>query len=244
VSIWAIADIHASPLDPITGAPSKPMSVFGEHWRDHVDRIENSWNALVRSEDTVIVAGDIDWAMRLDEALPTLRRIGGWNGRKILLRGNHDFWWSSDATTKVRRVLPPNMDLLHNNAITVEGYNVIGVKGSPVPGAIEWTETDAKLLHRETERLKLSIADRDPSLPTIAAFHYPPFFPAQGSTPFVDILQSAGVELCVYGHVHGSQARFGPNGAFDGIEYIPVAADFLDFAPKPLVREGVVVPSG
>lgn len=184
ISIWGIADIHASPLDPVTGVPLKPMSVFGEHWRDHVDRIEENWNASVRPDDTVLVAGDIDWALRLDEALPTLERINRWSGSKILLRGNHDYWWSSDTTSKVRKVLPATIQLLHNNAFVVEGLNIVGAKGSAVPGAIEWTETEAKLLNRETERFKLSLGARDPSLQTIAAFHFPPGYPV----PAIDAL--------------------------------------------------------
>jgi hypothetical protein len=243
MSIWGIADIHASPIDPATGEPTKPMSVFGDHWRNHVDRIEGHWNAAVEPLDTVIIAGDIDWALRLDQALPTLERIGKWNGHKILLRGNHDYWWSSDTTNKVRRILSPNMQLLHNNAITVEGLNVVGTKGSAVPGAIEWTETETKLLNREVERLKLSLADRDLSLRTIAVLHYPPFYPSQGPTPFVDLMQSASVDLCVYGHIHGPQAGSGPRGTVDGITYAPVAADYLEFKPALLVRAGDIVAS-
>lgn len=243
MSIWGIADIHASPIDPDTGQPVKPMSVFGDQWLDHVDRLESNWNAVVEPRDTVIIAGDIDWALRLEDALPTLERIGRWNGHKILLRGNHDYWWSSGATSKVRRILPSNMQLLHNNAITVEGMNLVGTKGSAVPGGIEWTETEAKLLNRETERFMLSLAARDPSLPTIAALHYPPFYPLLGPTSFVDLMRSAPVELCVYGHIHGFQARSGPRGLINGINYVPLAADFLEFKPALLARDGVIVPS-
>lgn len=241
MSIWGIADIHASRLDPETGQPVKPMSVFGDQWLDHVDRIEENWNNSVAPTDTVIVAGDIEWALRLNDALPTLERIGGWKGRKVLLRGNHDYWWSSDTTNKVRRILPPTIQLLHNSAITVEGWNVVGTKGSVVPGAMEWTDTEAKLLNRELQRLELSLAARDTSLPTITALHYPPFYPAQGTTPFVEMMQSASVDLCVYGHIHGLQARSGPNGLVDGIVYVPLAADFLQFKPRPLVRDGALV---
>src|SRR5581483_12133748 len=147
MTIWAIADIHASPLDE-SGRPQKPMSIFGPQWNDHVERIEAAWTRLVHESDTVIVAGDTDWAMHLEEARSTLERIGEWPGRKILVRGNHDYWWSSGSTNKVRAVLPESITLLHNNAFQVEGFNVIGGKGSPVPVAPEWTPVEEKLLHR------------------------------------------------------------------------------------------------
>src|SRR5579884_1523559 len=115
MTIWAIADIHASATEPATGLPIKSMDVFGPQWTNHVDRLEEAWRDLVEEADTVIVAGDIDWALYLDDALETLRRIDSWPGDKLLIRGNHDYWWSSKTTNKVRRALPPSLRLLHND---------------------------------------------------------------------------------------------------------------------------------
>jgi predicted phosphohydrolase len=238
VSIWAIADIHASPVDDVSGQPDKPMEVFGPQWTGHLERIERVWASLVQPRDTVIIVGDVDWSLHLEEALPTLQRIARWNGRKILVRGNHDFWWSSKATNRVRRAVPETIELLHNNAIEVEGFNIVGTKGSAVPGGVDWTAVDAKLLNREMERLKLSLQARDPARPTIAALHYPPFYPSAGRSPYVDLLEEAGVSLCVYGHLHGSAGRSGPHGIWNGIDYVLTAADYVGFRPVRIAHGG------
>jgi len=240
MTIWAIADIHASPLDE-SGEPEKPMGVFGVHWEGHVERIEVAWRSLVADGDTVIVAGDLDWSLRLGAAIPTLQRLGSWPGTKILVRGNHDYWWSSGATSKVRALLPDSIRLLHNNAFETEGFNIVGCKGSPVPGGPEWNEVDAKLLNRETERLKLSLAARDPAVPSIAALHYPPFFRNSGPSPFSVLFAETNVRLCVYGHLHGESARAGVEGNENGICYRLVAADHVGFTPVAVATDGQIV---
>ena len=134
MTVWAVADLHASGPDPLTGRPSKPMDQFGPTWTHHMDRLESAWESMVAPNDTVVIAGDIDWAMRLEEALFTLQRLDRWRGSKLLIRGNHDYWWSSKTTSKVRRAVPASIRLIHNNSVVVEGINVCGSKGSPVPG--------------------------------------------------------------------------------------------------------------
>ncbi|HZU14936.1 MAG TPA: metallophosphoesterase [Chloroflexota bacterium] len=238
--IWAIADIHASATEPESGRPVKSMDVFGKEWENHMERLEDAWRRDVAPDDTVIVAGDIDWALHLDDAMETLHRLAGWPGRKILLRGNHDYWWSSKTTGRVRRALPPGIDLLHNNAFEAEGFNIVGTKGSPIPGGIDWSEENAKLLNRETQRLELSLSSRDPSLPTIAALHYPPFYPAYGTSPYREALERAGVSLCVYGHLHGGGGG-GPRGVHGGVEYVLVAGDAVGFRPVQVARDGQIV---
>lgn len=241
MSIWAIADIHASATDAVTGVPIKSMDIFGPQWRDHVSRLESSWQDVVAPSDTVLIAGDTDWALHLSEAMETLERIDRWNGHKILVRGNHDYWWSSKMTNRVRRALPSSLALLHNNSFRVEGFNVCGAKGSPVPGGIDWTAENAKLLNRETERLKLSLDDRDVQLPTIAMLHYPPFYPSHGGSPYRDELEAAGVGACVYGHLHGGFGG-GPMGRYGKIEYRLVAADAVGFRPVLIALDGKIVP--
>ena len=240
VTIWALADIHASPLDD-SGRPEKPMHIFGPQWENHIDRIESAWQGLVGEEDTVIVAGDLDWSLKLPGAIPTLKRLATWKGDKILVRGNHDYWWSSGATGKVRAVLPDGIRLLHNNAFQVEDFNIVGCKGSPVPGGPEWTDIDAKLLNRETERLKLSLAARDVSLPSIVALHYPPLSSNGGPTPYTQFFAESGVKLCVYGHLHAEASRAAVEGGHGGVEYRLVAADHVGFRPVPIGRAGVIL---
>lgn len=220
------------------------MDVFGPAWRDHMSRLETSWRACVRPDDVVIVAGDIDWALHLADACETLERLDTWNGLKILLRGNHDYWWSSKSTSKVRQVLPPSIVLLHNNARQHEGFNICGAKGAPVPGGIDWTEQNAKLLNREEQRLTLSLQQRDVALPTIVALHYPPFYRSTGSSSLRDILDMAAVSCVVYGHLHGAAGSSGPEGRIGGIEYRLVAADALGFRPALIARDGHLAVDG
>jgi predicted phosphohydrolase len=235
MTIWALADIHASPLSA-DGRPEKPMDVFGDEWRDHVERVEAAWRRNVSPHDTVLLAGDLDWSMYLQDAVPTLERMGSWPGKKLLVRGNHDYWWSSKATSKVRRILPDSMSLLHNDSVVVEGFAVCGAKGAPLPGAPEWTETDGKLLNRELERLKISLGAREAGLPVIVMMHYPPAYirateNTVSESPFVSVMKANEVVACVYGHLHGESAALGPNELIDGIRYQLVAADFVGFQP-------------
>ncbi|MGH2448676.1 MAG: metallophosphoesterase [Chloroflexota bacterium] len=242
MSIWAIADIHASQTNPLTGHPSKPMDVFGDRWLDHLARLEANWIAAVQQEDTVIIAGDIDWALHPPEALETLERLASWPGRKILLRGNHDYWWSSKTTTKVRRLLPDTVELLHNNAIQAEGFNICGTKGSAVPGGADWSDEQAKLLNRETQRLVLSLNSRRDDLPTIVALHFPPFYPPRDQTPYKSLIDEAGSLACAYGHLHGAGPRTGgPVGRFGRTEYFLVAGDYVDFRPVLIASGGEIV---
>jgi uncharacterized protein len=234
VTVWAIADVHASLPDPSTGRPSKPMDLFGPAWTDHVDRLEAAWERLVAPHDTVVIAGDVDWALRLEDALFTLKRLDSWNGSKLLIRGNHDYWWSSKTTNRVRRALPPSVRVIHNDSIVVEGINVCGSKGSPVPGGMEWTPENEKLLARELHRLRLSLDSRPADLPTIVALHYPPFHPSIGSSPYRDMLEEYDVACSVYGHLHGDAAASGPNGIYDGVYYRLVAGDYVKFCPVPI----------
>jgi predicted phosphohydrolase len=144
-------------------------------------------------------------------------------------------------TNRVRRALPPSLSLLHNNAMQSEGLNICGAKGSPVPGGTDWNEENAKLLNRETQRLVMSLDARDPSLPTITALHYPPFYPSQGGSPYRDALRSHEVAVCVYGHLHGRAAGSGPRGVVDATEYVLVAGDAVNFEPQLVARDGEIV---
>jgi predicted phosphohydrolase len=216
------------------------MDIFGTHWVNHVQRLEEAWRELVAPDDTVIIAGDTDWALHLEDAMETLARIDGWSGKKILLRGNHDYWWSSKTTNKVRRALPPSLALLHNNAFQADGFNICGAKGSPVPGGTDWTQQNAKLLNRETHRLELSLQAADPGLPIIVALHYPPFYPSQGTSPYRDEMERHQVAACVYGHLHGG-AGGGPTGRYGKIEYRLVAGDAVAFRPVLIARQGAIV---
>lgn len=207
-----------------------------------MERLQRAWEERVATDDTVLLVGDIDWAVRLEDAQETLNRLHSWPGRKILVRGNHDYWWSSKTTGKVRKSLPSSLELLHNNVFAADGFNICGAKGSPVPGGMDWNDQNAKLLNREEQRLRISLSLRDPNLPTIAAIHYPPFYPSTGSSIYRDILKESLVSCVVYGHLHGRAAGAGPHGCHDGIEYRLVAGDAIGFGPMPLATDGRLIP--
>ena len=227
MGIFAISDLHLS------FAVNKPMDRFGQEWEGHAERVARSWRESVGSDDTVLVCGDTSWAMRLDEARPDLDFVGALPGRKILLRGNHDYWWS--AIGKVRKALPERVVALQNDAIDLGDVVVCGSRCWSAPGALDFGEADQKIYERELGRLRLSLeagSKLAAGRPLIAAIHYPPFAADKRPTGFAELLDEFGVRLCVYGHLHGRRAhRTAVTGAIRGVHYRLIACDYLDFRP-------------
>ena len=228
--LFALADLHLS------GAGHKPMDVFGELWRDHTRRMAEAWDALVAPEDTVLLAGDLSWARNLDEARPDLEWIGQRPGRKVLLRGNHDSWWS--APGRVRAALPPGCTALHNDATEFEGWVIVGARGWIAPDDPVAGPDDEKVFRRELGRLGASIADAaarfDRLRPRIAMTHFPPWLAGREPTEVVSVLRRARVGLCVYGHLHGEDHGLAIEGEHGGIVFRFVAADAVAFRPVEL----------
>jgi len=225
--IWAIGDLH------LGTAVDKPMDIFGPQWRDHADRIQSNWADRVRPEDTVLVAGDISWGLRLEEAQPDLELLGRLPGSKILIKGNHDPWWSSRA--KVERVLPEGMVLLQNDARRVgTDTGVTGTRGWSLPGAPDFEETkDLKILNREVGRLRLGLKALEAlnTVKRIVMLHYPPVWQDHLDTPFSRLLSEAAVDLCVYGHLHGKDLDRAYEGKVGGVRYCLVSCDHVGFTP-------------
>jgi hypothetical protein len=228
--LFALADLHLS------GAGHKPMDVFGEAWRGHAARMAAAWDALVGPCDTVLLAGDLSWGRTLAEAAPDLAWIGARPGCKLLLRGNHDGWWSS--LSQVRRALAPGCVALQNDAHEVGEWIVIGARGWLAPDDPSATAQDAAVFWREVERLRLSIGDADRRFgrdrPRLALLHYPPWIGGSRPSPVVEILHQAGVRLAVYGHLHGADHAIAVRGERGGIRYCFVAADAVGFSPVEL----------
>lgn len=228
--LFALADLHLSL------AGHKPMDIFGERWIDHPARMARSWDATVGDEDTVLLPGDLSWARDAAEAEPDLAWIGERPGRKLLLRGNHDSWWSS--LTKVRRLLPEGCEPLHNQSIELDGWVVVGARGWTDPGEPGATDADERVYNRELGRLRLSIDHADRTFgrarPRLAMVHYPPWLVGRPPTSVVEILAGAGVRICVYGHLHGEDHRLAVTGEREGIRFHFVAADAVDFAPAEI----------
>jgi len=224
MQIYAIADLHLS----LTS--EKPMDVFGEAWRGHAEKLERNWRERVQEDDLVLVPGDISWAMQLSAALPDLSFIGNLPGRKILLKGNHDYWWS--AIGRVRSNLPEGMRALQNDSIVEDGIGICGSRGWLCPGSNNFNAEDQKIYLRELDRLSLSLASLPAVETKIAMLHFPPFLDKEKGSGFTERLEDAGVQIVVYGHLHGEANRYAFEGERNGITYHCVAADKLDFAPK------------
>ena len=224
MQIYAIADLHLS----LTS--EKPMDVFGEAWRGHAEKLERNWRERVQDDDLVLIPGDISWAMQLSAALPDLSFIGNLPGKKILLKGNHDYWWS--AIGRVRSNLPEGMRALQNDSIVEDGIGICGSRGWLCPGSNNFNAEDQKIYLRELDRLSLSLASLPAVETKIAMLHFPPFLDKEKGSGFTERLEDAGVQIVVYGHLHGDANRYAFEGERNGITYHCVAADKLDFAPK------------
>ncbi|MGC8863554.1 MAG: metallophosphoesterase [Armatimonadota bacterium] len=223
MAIYAISDLHLSHSTP------KPMDVFGEHWQDHPERIAANWDALVRAEDTVIVPGDHSWALRLEQARPDIEFIAARPGRKILVRGNHDYWWRREATNRLRSVMPEGIELMHGNAVVVEGVGITGTRGWRVELEEDPDAGDERVLRRELMYLERGLAQIPPDVSKkIVALHYPPFNADLEPNAFADVIQKFRVDLVIYGHVH---TGYYIEGNVDGVEYRLVSADHIGFTP-------------
>ncbi len=207
------------------------MTVFGKAWAGHPEVLFSRWRETVGEDDLVIIPGDISWAMRLEEALPDLMALARLPGVKVLIRGNHDYWWPS--ISRLRAALPPGMVALQNDAYVYGGVAVAGTRGWITPFDREFTEHDEKIYRREAERLKLSLADaaKKPHEHLIVALHYPPFGPGSEPTLFTELIEEARPDAVVYGHLHGADPERLPKD-WKGIPVHLVAADVLGFQPK------------
>ena len=227
--IYAIADLHMS-----FSVPNKAMDVFGEQWANHTNRLQSAWKEIVSEDDLVLVPGDISWAMYLSEAAADLAFLGELPGKKLLLRGNHDFWWSS--VTQVRRMLPEGIYALQNDTFRFHNVEIAGTRGWTVPESSGFKESDdRKLFEREKLRLQLSLNHLQPDTEHIVMFHYPPFSETGKPSDFVSLLKPYSVKAVVYGHLHGKKAHASAfTGLYDETYYHFAAADALDFCPKPI----------
>jgi predicted phosphohydrolase len=241
------------------------MAVFGEHWVNHAEKISGAWRALVGNEDIVLVPGDVSWAMKLNDAVPDLAFLAGLPGRKVLVRGNHDYWWSSAA--KVRAVLPESMYILHNDGLLLEGVAFAGTRlwvdpemsppvlplrippdgkaflsgkmGTIRNHELEDPERDRKIFHRELNRLSLSLSCLSAEAELkIALLHFPPLSTDLEGTRTTDLLEEAGVHHCVFGHLHNLAPTPGRSfyGQRRGVSYHLTSCDYLDFVPDLVAK--------
>jgi Predicted phosphohydrolase len=225
--IYAIADLHLS-----HSVPDKAMDVFGSLWTDHVSRLREAWKRTVTDEDLVLLPGDISWAMALPDAEEDFFFLGNLPGKKLLLRGNHDFWWSS--ITRVRSVLPENTFALQNDSFLFHNVEIAGTRGWIIPESTGFKETeDRKIFEREKQRLNLSLKSLSPDTVHIAMFHFPPFSEKGSPSDLVTLMAPYDIKVCVYGHLHGTKAHaMAFQGLYGNTVYSLVSADALQFVPK------------
>ncbi|MFN0064964.1 MAG: metallophosphoesterase [Chlamydiales bacterium] len=231
-TVWAIADLHLS-----FGVPNKKMDIFGPKWVGHAEKIRMNWEALVQKEDLVLLPGDISWAMKLEETALDFAWIAALPGTKVMIRGNHDLWWSS--VSKVRKVLPPSIHAIHND---VFHWNEISVGGARLwdspefnfaslgPGDIPLLKADEKIFSREMARLEMSLKQLDQKAKyRLAMTHYPPVGLDIAPTQASALLEKYNVDYCCFGHLHNVK------GDLFGGKYLLTACDYLDFKPRSVV---------
>ena len=224
MKFFAISDLH------ISTNTNKPMDIFGGNWLGYLDKIKADWQEKVSDEDVVLIGGDISWAMTIEDAQKDIASISHLKGAKILIKGNHDYWWS--AISRVREMLPENFYALQNDSIRFDGVVICGSRCWSVPGAPDFSEQDMKIYLRETERLKLSLSSaekiRQEGDKLVALIHYPPFNVKRENSAFTDVFEKYGVDTVVYGHLHGKSVRSDKLVVKNGIKYYLTSCDQVD----------------
>ncbi len=226
MSLFVIGDLHLSEN------ADKPMDVFGGAWTDYTKKLVSNWNNIVKPQDTVVLAGDISWAMSLHQALDDFKLIDSLFGKKIILKGNHDYWW--DTVTKMKKFLLSNsinsIDFLYNNSFVVNNVAICGTRGW-TPETQSCSENDKKIIVREAGRLERSLKSTPDGLERVAFFHYPPVYDDYAAMPFIELMQKYDVKNCYYGHLHGPSIKKAVTGENFGINFCLVSADSIDFLP-------------
>ncbi|MDY6084874.1 MAG: metallophosphoesterase [Dialister sp.] len=226
MKLYAFSDFHLSG-DP----PTKPMDMFGENWKGHREKIIRSWLDMITDEDTVIMAGDLSWAMKMDDALSDLRMLGTLPGRKIIVRGNHDYWW--DTVTKMKRMTENAFEFIHNSALSAGQIALAGTRGWIAETSHKVKEEDIPIIRREEGRLERSLleAEKLPHKQIMAVLHYPPFDELRRPTRMLSIMKEHAVTDCIYGHIHGKNNFQELPNELEGIRLHLTSSDYLDFKP-------------
>ncbi len=224
MKVYAISDLHLS----LCG--DKPMDIFGTKWDDYLNKIQLDWNEKVSDDDVVLISGDISWAMELENALIDISYLDKLKGKKVIIRGNHDYWWKS--ITQIRAKLPENIFALQNDAIKIENVIFCGARGWAVEGSPDFVEHDRKIYLREVERFKLALKNaqklREDGDKIVCLIHFPPFNVRREGSLFTKIFEEYKVDKVVYGHLHGKDVRAYLKTSINGVEYVLASCDILD----------------
>lgn len=231
MSIYAIADLHLSL------GTNKPMDVF-KGWQNYVQRLEDNWRRLVKDDDTVVIAGDISWAMKLEETENDFNFIHSLPGKKLFLKGNHDYWWSTKS--KINAYLKnkgfDDISIIFNSASQVGSVGICGTRGWMYNSE---SDEDKKIVNREVGRLRASIDDcLKKGLDPIVFLHYPPVYDIYSCREIIDTLKEYGIDECYFGHIHGTQAaKKAVTGEYESIKMHLISCDYLNFCPILIKKE-------
>ena len=225
MKVFAISDLHLS------GLKEKPMNVFGEGWEGHFEKIKADWAQKVSAEDIVLIGGDTSWGMKPEEGMYDVRSLAPLKGKKVLIRGNHDYWWN--GITRLRAAAPEGFYFLQNDCVRLGNFVIAGSRGWTCPGSADYTERDRTLYLREAERFRLAFQEaekvRREGDTLIALIHYPPFNVKKEDTLFTALFEKNGVDKVVFGHLHGS-GYFPLKCEKAGIEYFLTSCDKVKFS--------------
>lgn len=228
MALYTIGDLHLC-----LGAP-KPMDIFGGNWVGYMEKLQQSLS-VIREADTTVLLGDLSWALGLDQAVADFAWIDRIPGRKIILKGNHDYWWST--ASKFYKFCEDNQFknqyILNNNCYTYDGWAICGTRG--------WfyeeergSEHDEKIFKRELMRLETSLLAAG-DLPKMVFLHYPPRYKGYECREILDLFEKYEVRRCYYGHLHGPSHALAVEGLWNGTEFRLAAADYLNFMPLPVI---------
>lgn len=248
--IWAIGDLHLS-----FGVKNKSMDVFGPNWEKHAERIASNWKGLIHKEDLVLIPGDISWAMKVEDVVPDFQWIHDLPGTKVMIKGNHDYWWGS--LSKIAPILPPSIHLIQNNVFNWKQVTIGGARLWDTPeysfgSLVEYRENanakandteqivqeelEQKLFNRELERLKMSLSTlRSDATLRIAMTHYPPIGTDLKPSRASQILEEYKIDVCAFGHLHNLKQGDPLFGTARGVRYVLTSCDYIHFTPVAIV---------
>lgn len=229
MALFTIGDLHLALSDK-----DKPMDIFNG-WEGYTQKLEENWRHTISDEDTVVLVGDISWASKLENSFKDFEFVNNLPGKKIIIKGNHDYWWATKA--KMEKYFKENnfntLNILFNNCYEYQGFGICGTRGWV---SINGDTENEKVMFREVQRLEVSIKEAvDRELEPIVFMHYPPVYGSNCNYDILDILFKYNIKRCFYGHIHGYSQRNAITSIQDGIKYYMVSGDFLKFMPYKIM---------
>jgi hypothetical protein len=226
--IYGIGDLHLDYLK------QKPMDIFGDNWIMHEEKIFNNWVKVVKEDDLVLIPGDVSWSLRMNEGIKDLSRVNDLPGMKVIIKGNHDYWWESKK--KMDALGLENIYFIQNDSYIYKNIAIAGNRGWYPKDTEGFTAHDKKMFERELSRLNLSLSTiREGVDKKIVMLHYPPFNFDLKPNEFTSLMKEYNVDICIYGHLHSEGHKYVVEGNIEGIQYYCVSSDYIDFSPRKII---------